>query len=103
MQPQFYDAAVVMVNAAGMRVEQIQLQTSPFRPPRTFLRVQDGRYLVAYCRSVDEFARHVDLATLARAGLKPRRSSPQKVRRASVRGQQRPTTSNGKTAGQRGT
>ncbi len=58
---------MVMVNAAGMRVEQIQLQASPSRPPRTYLRVQHGRYLVAYCRSVAEVARHVDLASLVPA------------------------------------
>ena len=56
-----------MVNAAGMRVEQIQLQASPSRPPRTYLPVQHGRYLVAYCRSVAEVARHVALASLVPA------------------------------------
>ena len=56
-----------MVNAAGTRVEQLELQASPSRPPRTYLRVQDGRYLVAYCRTVAEVARHVDLASLERA------------------------------------
>jgi hypothetical protein len=43
---------------------QIQLQASPSRAPRTYLRLQHGRYLVAYCRTVAEVARHVDLATL---------------------------------------
>lgn len=53
-----------MVGPDGVRVEQIQVQRHLDRPPVTMLRVRHGTYFVADCRTVDEVAQHVDLATL---------------------------------------
>lgn len=53
-----------MVSANGYRVEQITVQKHLSRPPKTVLRVRRGTYLVADCRTVEEVAQLVDLATL---------------------------------------
>ena len=53
-----------MVSADGWRVEPVVVQVSLARPGRQMLRVKRGPYFVADCRSVDEVAKHVDLAEL---------------------------------------
>ena len=83
---QFYDAAIVMVNAGGMRVEQIQLQTSPSRPPRSYLRAPDAPYVVAYRASVDEvtqFGQRQRRRCQDARPCRPRRG-PTNARRASL-------------------
>jgi hypothetical protein len=46
------------------RVEPVVVQVSLSRPGRQMLRVKRGPYWVADCRSVDEVAKHVDVASL---------------------------------------
>lgn len=53
-----------MVTPDGWRVEPVLVQVLLARPGRQMLRVKRGRYLVADCRSVEEVAKHVDLAEL---------------------------------------
>ncbi len=55
---------MVLVNADGVRVEQIVLQRHLDRPPRTYLRVERSGYYVADCTTVAQVAELVDLATL---------------------------------------
>jgi hypothetical protein len=45
-------------------VEQVTLQKYLSRPPKQLLRVRRGPYLVAYCATVAEVAKLVNLATL---------------------------------------
>ena len=51
----------------GWRVEPVVVQVSGFHPARQMLRVKRGPYFVADCRSVEEVAKHVDLAELGRS------------------------------------
>ena len=53
-----------MVGPGGIEVEQVVLQKYLSRPPKQLLRVRRGPYLVAYCATVAEVAKLVDLATL---------------------------------------
>lgn len=53
-----------MVSPDGYRVEQVTVQKSLHRPPRTMLRVRKGSYVLHDCATVAEVARLVDLATL---------------------------------------
>ncbi len=53
-----------MVSPDGYHDQQVTVQKSLSRPPRTMLRVRRGTYFVADCATVAEVARHVDLATL---------------------------------------
>jgi hypothetical protein len=53
-----------MVSPDGYRVEQVTVQKSLSRPPRTMLRVRKGTYLIRDCASVAEVAQLVDLARL---------------------------------------
>jgi hypothetical protein len=53
-----------MVTPDAWRVEPVAVQVSLARPGRQMLRVKRGRYWVADCRTVDEVAKHVDLAEL---------------------------------------
>ena len=47
-----------------VRVEQVHLARRCDRPARAFLRVTEYGFFVADCRTVEEVARHVDLAAL---------------------------------------
>jgi hypothetical protein len=56
---------VVMVSPDGHRVEQVMAQRALSRPAMPMLRVCKDSYLVADCRTIEEVALIVDLATLA--------------------------------------
>ena len=47
-----------------MTVEMVLVQKSLSRPPVEMLRVRHGSYVVIDCRSIDEVAAVVDLASL---------------------------------------
>jgi hypothetical protein len=53
-----------MVTADGWRVKPVTVQVSLARPARQMLRVKRGPYRVTDCRSVEEVAKHADLARL---------------------------------------
>ena len=46
-----------LVSPDGYRVEQVQVQKSLRRPPRTMLRVRKGSYLIRDCATVAEVSK----------------------------------------------
>jgi hypothetical protein len=53
-----------MVGPGGILIEQVLVQIDLRRPPTPILRVRKGTYYIADCRTVDQVAKLVDLATL---------------------------------------
>jgi hypothetical protein len=55
---------VVWVAPDGTLVEPIKLQRNLRRPPVELYKVTRRGYLIAYCRTLGDLARYVDLASL---------------------------------------
>lgn len=62
---------MAMVNQAGWRVEKVTLQPSPERPFVDRLRVSWRGYWQADCKSTEEVAQYVDIASLTPEGWAP--------------------------------